>query len=121
MKYIIWYTSSIGLEGCSSLSSNRCTFKNNIILEEIGEMKDTEDCQYMCSEIYLGVCKYFLHDIKMQICYILHSTDIDTCNRISGGITTNIENCVETFEDDNESISCLVSLISMEVFDDTLH
>ena len=84
-------------------------------------MKDTEDCQYMCSEIYLGVCKYFLHDIKMQICYILHSTDIDTCNRISGGITTNIENCVETFEDDNESISCLVSLISMEVFDDTLH
>ena len=105
------------LAGCSSLSTNKCIFKKDIILEEIGGITETENCQYMCNQIYLGVCKYFMHDIKMEICYILHSTDVDSCVRTSGGITTNIEKCQQTFEDENESISCLVrSIINFPIY-----
>ena len=85
-----------------------CNSRNDIILEEIEGITETHLCQFNCNIIYAETCKYFVHDVKLQICKLYNTKDIGSCRITAGGTPTDIVHCEQAFDDEKEEISCLV-------------
>ena len=96
------------MSGCSALNAMHCHSNPNMILKEIEDIRETQVCQFMCNTIYGSVCKYFIHDLTMNICIMINTEEIDICSKIAGGTTTNLVDCDPIFNDHDESLGCLV-------------
>ena len=79
-----------------------------MIIAVIPQVYTIQDCQYECNTKYKETCKYFIYDNKFDECRILKTDQFHFCYVTTGGNTTNINDCEEVFNDENEEISCLV-------------
>ena len=60
--------------------------------------------------MYEGTCQYFVHDMVAEECILLKTNQLNFCNTRSGSPLTNIKDCEIAFNEENEQISCLVSI-----------
>ena len=104
------------LTGCSAFSASKCHLRNtNIIkpgiIEEIKEVRNTQECQFYCRSVYGETCKYFTHHTKTKTCYIFNTFDIDYhCAQNSGGKLPNVKTCDSIFFDQIDLHTCSVNL-----------
>ena len=104
---MFWISSE--LSGCSGLTKRKCHPEDDdMIIAVIPQVFTVQDCQFECKSKYEETCKYFIYDAIYHECRLLDTDEFNFCYETTGGTTTNINDCENVFEDENEEINCLV-------------
>ena len=95
---------------CQDFVYDDCEEITEQTIEVLHNITDTDNCQFFCSTIYNGSCKYFYHDKRQQICQLL-SLDANSkwgnCGKTAGPKKPNIGDCES---DSSQNSGCWVRM-----------
>ena len=95
---------------CQDLTFDDCRGKTNKPPFQSLKLESEDTCQKYCSNIFPGVCSFFIYDRQQNICQIYDYDPEDyaaSCNIIGGTPTPSLVEC------DNSNEECLVSMIDL--------
>ena len=103
------------LTGCSAFSASKCQMENDLnpkpgVIEKIEDVKNTQECQFYCRNVYDETCKYFMYCKKTKLCYIFNTFDVDYCSQTAGARLPDVKSCESIFFDQIDAHTCAVRL-----------